>query len=177
LPDFETRVAIFEHKLAHRNIKLPRELVELVAHSVKTNVRDLEGIATKISAIMSFGNKTINHQVMGEVIADYVKVMIPSLSIESIVKLTALHYKVDPALLIGTTRKQNVTLPRQIAMYLSRKLMPELPLKTIGAYFGRDHSTVIYSARIILDLLGRDETLKATISQIEYALKTAPTDK
>ncbi len=149
-PDFETRVAILKKKREDENIAIDDDILTYIASKIKSNVRELEGIITRLSAMTKLSNETITQSLAEEVIkiigVDSKK---SKPQIETVIVETAGYFNLDPKLLKSNSRKKEIALARQIAMYISRHIL-DMSLPKIGEEFGgRDHSTVMHSVEKI----------------------------
>jgi len=170
LPDYETRAAILEKKLALERIQIPAEVKELIIMNVVSNIRDLEGALNKITAYSRLNKNTpITLELAQEALKDQLEdAARPPLSIEHIRQVVAEHYNVTIDDLNGRKRTRNIVFPRQVAMYLCRKILPNASLPEIGTVFGgRDHTTVMHSCDKIAGELEYDKTLQDAIIDLE----------
>jgi len=144
-PDYETRVAILRKKLELESVVVPDDVVLFIAQEIKTNIRELEGALIRVVAYALLEDKMITLAVAKQVLKDMVKETIKTISVDMVQKEVAAYYNVTMADLKNKKRNKNVVLPRQIAMYLARKLTTH-SLPEIGAAFGgKDHTTVLHA--------------------------------
>lgn len=144
-PDYETRVAILRKKLELESVAVPDDVVLFIAQEIKTNIRELEGALIRVVAYALLENKLISLSVAKQVLKDMVKETIKTISVDMVQKEVAAYYRVPLADLKTKKRHKNVVLPRQVAMYLTRKLTTH-SLPEIGAAFGgKDHTTVLHA--------------------------------
>jgi len=170
-PDLETRIAIIQKKLQADGIYIPNNVIEYLAHSVDTNVRELEGVIISLMAQASLNRKEIDMDLAKKTLHHIVQSVEKTVSVESIQQLVADHFGVQVSDLKDKSRKKEVVMPRQIAMYLTKE-HTNLALKSIGYHFGgRDHSTVIHSIQTINDVLGTDKKIKEAIHELQKNLK------
>jgi chromosomal replication initiator protein len=148
-PDLETRMAILKKKAENEGLNLEDGIARLIATQVDTNIRELEGILTHLLAQASLKNTPITQELVLSLLDHNVKPTQNRLTIDHIQRITARHFSISEDLLISKTRKQEVAVARQVAMYLCRK-MTSSSLETIGLHFGgRDHSTVIHACQSV----------------------------
>ncbi|MCL1878714.1 MAG: chromosomal replication initiator protein DnaA [Defluviitaleaceae bacterium] len=168
IPDYETRTAILEKKLTGEDIEIPEVVKEYMLKNIVSNIRDLEGALNKIIANARLTNKQITLDLAQYSLRDQlVAKEKPPITMEYIRLTVATHFKVSVDEINGRRRTRSIVLPRQIAMYLIRKLM-DIPLPAIGEFFGgRDHSTVIHSCDKITNELEFDEKLRLTVEELE----------
>lgn len=158
-PAYETRIAILQQKCREKNFSMATEVVEYIAKNVSTNVRDLEASLTKLIAYSHLLKKDISLDVAKNQLKHLVNSNIDEtagLSISLIIKIVSNYFNVHPSDLKSKNKKKSIVFPRQLAMYLSRKLT-EFSTNEIGYEFGgKTHSTVMYNVQII------ESKLKAT---------------
>ena len=149
-PCFETRLAIIRRKARDRGIEVPDEVVNIIGEQVDTNIRELEGAITKVIGYSQLIHRPIDlelaYQALGLSPGESVR---PVTGMDRVVDVVARHFGVKLADLQGRKRTQSIALPRQVAMYLARRLT-SFSLEEIGGQFGgRDHSTVLYAVEKI----------------------------
>ena len=168
IPDYETRTAILEKKLSMEDIDIPESVKDYMLKNIVSNIRDLEGGLNKIIANARLTNKQITLDLAQYCLRDQlVAKEKPPVTLEYIRQTVADHFKISIDEINSRKRTRPIVLPRQVAMYLCRKLM-DVPLPKIGDFFGgRDHSTVIHSCDKITNELEFDEKLRLTVEQLE----------
>lgn len=170
LPDYETRLAILERKIAIENDVVPKEVLQYIAQNVTTNIRELEGCLVSLLARSSFEKRTIDMALAKEVLTNVMRSKPKEASIETIQIVVAQHFNLTVDDLNGPSRKKDIAVARQVAMYLCKKLTQN-SYKIIGSKFGnRDHSTVVHAFQTIEELLKNDKKLKETLSLIEFQI-------
>lgn len=171
-PDFETRVAILKKKAELENIKVPDEVIFYIAKNIFSNIRELEGALVRLVASASLRNEEITLQFAKETLSDIIQTNNEPITIKRIQKAVAKYFNIPEASLKEKKRSQNIAIPRQIAMYLSRELT-DASLPQIGnAFGGRDHTTVMYAHSKIKAEARKQETMKALIDDIIKMIKT-----
>jgi chromosomal replication initiator protein len=169
-PDFETRVAIMEHKMYNDGIELPRDVIDYVAYNMSGSVRDLEGALISLLAHSSLTKREIDLPLAKDILKNFIKNNSKELTIEHIQKLVSDHFDMPLELLKSKTRKRNIVQARQISMYFSKNLT-KTSLVSIGKQFGgRDHSTVIHACQTVLDLMETDSRFKTKVQELEKIL-------
>ena len=164
-PDLETRVAILRKKAEEGDIVIADEVLEYIARNCRSNVRELEGAVIKLLAYSSLTQRDITSELAREALGG---VLAPESerTPEAIRKRVADAYGVGVDALVSRRRTKEVTVPRQIAMFLMRELL-DIPLTQIGDHFGgRDHSTVIHSINKVEQDLEGDDQLRARIDAL-----------
>lgn len=170
-PDFETRIAILKKKADVENLNIPNEVMVYIANKIQSNIRELEGALIRIVAFSSLTNREISVELASEALKDIISnknaKQITAALIQDVV---ASYYNLRIEDFKSKRRTRNVAFPRQIAMYLARKLT-DLSLPRIGEEFGgRDHTTVIHAYEKISADLEKDDGLKETIDEITKKL-------
>ncbi len=169
-PDFETRAAILHQKARRYNLDLPGEVIESIARSVSTNVRDLEGILTKLLAHSLLHQEEIDERLVSEVLGERGATR-SRITIDRILEICADEFGLNPETVVGKSRKREVVLARQTVMHFAKALTHQ-SLKSIGAYFaGRDHSTVIHALRTVEGYIETDAQFSARVDRIERMIK------
>lgn len=170
-PEIETKVAILEKKAHENNIMLPLNVAHYIASNAESNIRELEGFLVRISAYSSVTNRPIDMDLVKEVLKKFLKnAEKEDITIDEIVKAVAGHYGVKISDIKSQKKNKNISLSRQVAMYLARK-MTATSYPDIGDKIGgRDHSTVIYAYNKIKKNLEEDVKMKKFVQEIENAL-------
>lgn len=171
-PELETRMAILIRKAATDNIKMPDNVIEFIATNIKSNIRELEGALTRVSAYSSIYKIPITLDLTREILGDVISQQnLIQITIDHIMKCVAEFYSLSLDDLKSTKRAQNIVYPRQIAMYLSRELTDH-SLPVIGSFFGnRDHTTVIHANNKIQKLIKEHRKCFAEVQQIISLIK------
>lgn len=170
-PDFETRMAILKKKADVEGLNVPNEVMVYIATKIKSNIRELEGALIRIIAYSSLTNRDVSVDLASEALKDIIsnKESAP-VTVKTIQESVANYYNLRVEDLKSQRRTRNIAYPRQIAMYLSRKLT-DMSLPKIGEEFGgRDHTTVIHAYEKISENLKTDEGLQSVINDITKKL-------
>lgn len=176
VPDFETRIAIFESKMNREGIELPPNVIEFICYNINNNIRELEGALNSIIAQSSLSQRAVDLELAKEIVRTFVKQMNKEITIEYILDLVSEHFKVPVDTLQSKTRKRHVVIARQMSMYLIQKLTDQT-LKTIGDTLGgRDHSTVIHAVKTIRDLIETDILIKEAQEELEKKIRLSLND-
>ena len=169
-PELETRIAILAKKAEYDKIDLPDEVAHYLAAHIKSNVRELEGLLIRVAAFASLQQRLITIEFVQETLKNFLSQSAAHLTVEAVLKEVANYFNVKIADLKGSSRLASVTRPRQIAMYLSRKLckasFPELGQK----FGGKDHTTVMSACRRVEGLLTEDPKTRSMVLEIERHL-------
>ncbi len=165
-PDVETKLAILEMKADQNGIDIPEDVAFFLANSITSNVRELEGYLVRVGAYASLTSTPISLDLAKNVLKDILVEQNRQISIESIQKTVANHFNIKTAELKSSKRLKTLVLPRQIAMYISRK-MTSSSFPEIGNRFGgKDHSTIIHAMKKIEQKMEEDVQLKNTIERL-----------
>ena len=162
-PEYNTRAAIIRHKAAGSRLPLADEHIHLLAEHLQGDIRRIENAVLGLRAKASLYNAPLDTDMVREVLEGLVNLDVSnrkSLSGESIRELVSSQFRVSIDELVSRSRKRNVTFPRQIAMYLTRKYT-EQSLANIGTLYQRDHSTVLYAIKTV----SRDIVQKSSVRQ------------
>ncbi len=169
-PELETRMAILTMNAEYRGVKVPAEVIDYIARHVTSNIRELEGALVRAIVFASMNQATLNRQTVAKALSDVFAPSELNLTMADILRITAEHFEVSPDDVRGKGRRQELVVPRQIAMYLIRELTPH-SYPEIGQYFsGRDHSTVMYAVQKVSDQVEGDKTLGAHLRDIRESL-------
>jgi chromosomal replication initiator protein len=160
---YELRLGILQSKAAFCSTKVPEVVLEFIAHKITTNIRELEGALNRIVANAVFVGREITVESAKDVLADLLRTSDRKVTVEEIQKKVASHYSIKFNDMLSPRRARQVALPRQVAMYLSKKFTT-LSLPEIGKSFGgRDHTTVLHACKKIVKTLEEDSSLAEDI--------------
>ncbi|MCL1822128.1 MAG: chromosomal replication initiator protein DnaA [Prolixibacteraceae bacterium] len=170
-PDLETRIEILKQKTYKDGIELPYEILEYIATSINTNVRELEGALVSLLAQSMLNKKEITLELTANVIDKLVKGAKAEFTIEYIAKVVCDYFKMPVDSLQEKTRKREIVQARQLTMYFSKNLT-KFSLSNIGANIGnKDHATVLHACKTINNLIETDKIFKQYVDEIEKRLK------
>jgi chromosomal replication initiator protein len=162
-PDFETRVAILKKKAAVEGLRLCDDVAYLIASRIKSNIRELEGSLTRVSAFLALTGREVSVELVQEVLADLWGDEQRIITIEQVQRKVSDFFGVKLSDLKAQNRAKAVAFPRQVAMYMSRDLT-HASLAEIGrAFGGKDHTTVLHAVNKIQVLMREEPTLRKTI--------------
>lgn len=183
-PDLEHRVAILKKKvsLEHFELIVPDEVIEFIAQHVKSSVRELEGSIIRLLAYGSLKQREISVDMAREALRDKLRgqaefpdVPPTTITVATIQQVVAREWGVTPDGLRSKTRTKQLTVPRQVAMYLCRELLA-LQLVEIGnAFGGRDHSTVIHSLERVAEDQAGEPGFAERVLKVRSMLETLRT--
>jgi len=179
VPNYETRMAILQKKIELDHLdryNIPLDVLDYIANNIKSNIRELEGSLNKLIALykLNHNHNPIDITLAAEALKDIISAENKrEVTPELILDIVADHFGITIADVKSRKRSEDISIPRQICMYLMRT-MTETPLKTIGIILGgKDHSTIKYGVEKISNELKNDETLANTISIIKKKLSPA----
>ncbi|MDY7003216.1 MAG: chromosomal replication initiator protein DnaA [Cyanobacteriota bacterium] len=163
-PDLETRMAILLKKSEYENMVLPRDVIEYIASRYPSNIRELEGALTRVVTYISISGLPMTVENVAPILNPQTEKL--EASPEAVIKAVSENFNVSIEDLKGSSRKREITLARQVGMYLMRQ-HTDLSLPKIGEVFGgKDHTTVIYSCDKIAQLQNNDLNLGQTLRQL-----------
>lgn len=172
--NFETRVAILMEKAEQNNLRLPYEIIELIAKHVKNNVRELESTIIRLLAHSSLSNTEIDYDLTKKVIKERLgKRILVEITAEDIIKRVSEITNIKEKDIVGSSRKMQIAEARQISIFLCRELLSS-SLVTIGLHFGgRDHSTVLHACRVVETKSKNDLRIKSIVGELRDELSFA----
>jgi chromosomal replication initiator protein len=171
VPDLETRIAILKKRLYKDGIDMPYEVLEYLAYSITTNVRELEGALISLMAQSSLNKKAITIDLARQMIDKFVKNTAREISIDFIQKIVCDYFDIPVDAINSKTRKRDIVQARQLAMYYSKK-HTKASLATIGLHCGnKDHATVLHACRTVNNLIETDKQFRTYVEEIEKRIK------
>ncbi|MES2386760.1 MAG: chromosomal replication initiator protein DnaA [Bacteroidota bacterium] len=171
MPDFETRVAIIQNKMAREGIEIPINVVEYLANTVDTNIRELEGVMVSLIAQTSLNGRAYDLDLAKQIIRNIVQNIEPEMDIDYIQKAVSDYFNVPQDQLKAKTRKSEIVVARQVAMFFAKEFTG-FSLESIGKSFGgRHHSTVIYAIQAVSEMMDTDLQFKSSIQELQKRMK------
>lgn len=171
--DYELRLNILDAKLTRMGAekgRVPTDVIEFLARKITSNVRELEGALNRVVAYATLTGRAVTMEFTREVLADVLKAHDRRITIDEIQRRVAEYYAIKLAELLSARRAREVARPRQVAMYLAKKLT-QRSLPEIGRRFGgRDHTTVLHAVKRIDELRIEDSELDADIEALSRQL-------
>ena len=168
-PDFETRVAILNRKASLDGFELSEDIAHLIAESISSNVRELEGALTRLHALSSLQRVPITRALVESALKPMMKKKVHA-SISDIQKVVSEYFSIKVSEMISKRRTKNLSFPRHVAMYLCRKHTTS-SYPEIGQNFGgRDHSSVIHAANVVTTKVKDSRDLQRQIQEMEERL-------
>ncbi len=170
-PELEMRIAILKKKSEDYGMELSSDLLEYIANNITSNIRELEGCLIKLLANASLNSREINLDLAKKTVKEIATDRKVNVTIETITNVVCEVLNIAENKIRDKTRKKEIVLARQVAMYLSKELTKS-SLKTIGLHFGgRDHSTVIHACTTIEESMSKDQSLKDTVNSVRTQIE------
>ena len=171
-PAFETRLAILKSKCDREGVQIAEEVLAFVARSVKTNIRELEGILFSLIANATFNRQEITLELAQRLVDKIVTDPKSEITVAKIQEAVCHYFGISDEIFLSKTRKREIVQARQIAMYLSRSLT-KTSLSSIGAQLGgKDHATVLHACNTVNDLMDTDRSFRGFVHDIERVLQS-----
>ncbi len=166
-PDLETRIAILQSKAERQPVPVSPEVLEMIAHRIDSNIRELEGALNRVVMYARCMNLPVTVETASRALAELLASKPEPPSVPVILKIVAGYYDLTVEDLLGRSRSRRVALPRQVAMYVLRE-EADLSFPQIGEELGgRDHSTVMHAHQKISDLIAHDDSMRRAIIAIK----------
>ena len=170
-PELETRIAILKKKSEDYGMSISDEILVYIASNITSNIRELEGCLIKILANASLKSVDIDFELAKKTVKEIATDKKFNITIDSITKTVCLHLNIAENKIRDKTRKKEIVLARQLAMFLSKELTKS-SLKSIGLQFGgRDHSTVIHACASIEEAMIKDTSIKEMVDTLRSQLE------
>jgi chromosomal replication initiator protein len=172
-PDLELRKNILRNKVYRDGLNFPEEVISYIAEHVNASIRDLEGIVVSIMAHSTINNADIDINLARRIIGDFSDYEKKTITIDDIIKKVADYYGIEVNAINTRSRKREVVLVRQVAMYLAKKHL-DMSTSKIGKYIGdRDHATVLHACKTIENLADTDKQFRLELEDINNSLLSA----
>jgi chromosomal replication initiator protein len=170
-PDYETRIAILKSKAANLKTEVPEAVLTFIAQNITRNIRRLEGALIRVASHAALFSKTLDVATAERLLHDMLMEQAQAiLTIETIQKRVADHFQIRHSDMTSKRRPNNIAIPRQVAMYLSRTLTKH-SLQEIGdAFGGRDHGTVIHACKAVDNMMDQDATMRGSVGFLKAQL-------
>lgn len=169
---YELRLGILQSKLEQmQGVQVPPKVLEFLAHKITSNIRELEGALNRVVAHATLVNHPITLDSTQEVLADLLRANDRRITVDDIQKKVATHFNIKMSDMTSARRSRAIARPRQVAMYLAKKLTSR-SLPEIGRRFGgKDHTTVMHAVKRIEELAAQDEMLAEDIEILTRMLR------
>jgi chromosomal replication initiator protein len=170
-PEFETRFEIVRNKARLRGLELPDDVAKEIARRIESNVRELEGAVVKLQLAANMEKRPVDMGLLRMALGDMPVRGEPTIGIQTIINAVTEFFGVKQLELQSKRRQRSIALPRQVCMYLARKLT-RFSLEEIGGHFGgRDHTTVMHAVKTITDKCAVDSDFREKITALENRLR------
>ncbi len=167
LPGLETRIAILKRKIYTEGLEISDDVVEYLAYSINSNIRELEGALISLVAQSSLNKKAITLDLAKQMIDKFVKNTAREVSIDYIQKVVCDYFELPIDMIKSKTRKREVVQARQITMFFA-KSFTKSSLASIGSHCGgKDHATVLHACKTVNNLIDTDKKFKSYIQELE----------
>lgn len=172
MPDLETRIAILRKRAQITNAVIDDDVMEYIAEHLETSIRELEGAWLSVTTYASFNNLPLTVELAQDCLSKQYHIEEPKIIDAAMITQKVCElYGLNQNEIIGKSRKKNIVIPRQMAMYLCRHLT-DMSLPKIGEYFGgRDHTTVIHAVEKMEKDMQKDQLIKTTLQNLSKELK------
>ncbi len=164
-PDLETRIAIINKKAEEENFSIRKDIILFLAERIRTNIRELEGALKRVILASQLRGRELSLEEIEVLLKDLLQKR-REIKVEDIIKEVAKEFNFEPEILKSPQRNKNISLARQVAMYLCRRYL-NMSLLEIGSYFGKkDHTTVLYACCRIEELRKNDNSFSELLTRI-----------
>ena len=171
MPDLETRIAILKRRLYKDGIEIPLEVIDYLAYSITTNIREMEGALISLIAQSSLNKKSITIELARQMIDKFVKNTTHEISIDFIQKIVCDYFGLPVDQINTKTRKREIVQARQLAMYFSKKYTKS-SLAIIGLHCGnKDHATVLHACKTVSNLIETDKNFRTFVNEINKKIQ------
>jgi chromosomal replication initiator protein len=168
---YELRLGILQSRAEQSGVEMPQKVLEFLAHRIASNVRELEGALTRITAHATLVGRPVTLESAQELLKDLLRANDRRVSIEEIQRRVAEHFNIKLADMQSPRRARTVARPRQIAMYLAKQLTTR-SLPEIGRKFGgRDHTTVMHAVKKVEELCAGDSGFAEDVDLLRRMLE------
>ena len=164
-PDYETRLAILQKKMQSISVRIPYDVLEYIAQSVDSNIRELEGALNRITAFTAFEREDVHLDLAKRILSEYSGHTQRTYTVSQIKQCVSDYFDIFPEDLISQKRTKEISYARQLCMYICRTLL-DLSYPRIGQEFGRDHTTAMHAINKIEADLKTDISVKNDLNDI-----------
>ena len=174
VPELETRTAILAQKIQDEGLELPTEVIDFMAHNIRSNVRELEGALVRLMAHVALQNEEITLSLARDALKDLPNQRPKGLSIDQILEIVCEYLSIDPDMVRSKSRRSEIVQARHIAMYFCKEYSLRSTNRSIGlGVGGRNHSTVISAIKGVNDALDTDPRYKETVERIRQVIEAS----
>lgn len=170
-PDYETRIQILKTKARLRGLPMPDDVAQYLADKIDTNIRELEGAIVKLQILSNVEKRPIDLALAKQAVGDDAPIPASEPTIQAIINAVCEFYTIRLADLQSKHRQRSIALPRQVCMYLARRLTRH-SLEEIGGFFGgRDHTTVMHAIKNVEDRRDTEPDFLAIVKSLEDRIR------
>ena len=170
-PDMSTRLAMLKARCAREGVSVDESVLELLASKIRSNFRELEGALISLIASATLCHEEITMELAQKVTGNIVSEEREDVTMDKVQDVVCEYFNITRETLLSKSRKRNIVQARQIAMYLSRSLISNCSLATIGQEIGgKDHATVLHACTTVSDLMATDKGFRKYVTDIEAML-------
>ena len=173
-PDYATRLKALRERCFREGVKIGDDVLEYLASHVKTNFRELEGALISLIAHATMCHKENSVDLAAQITSNLVTESAQEITIDSVQRSVCEYFNISRDDIVSQSRRRQIVQARQIAMYLSRNLIPNCSLATIGAEIGgKDHATVLHACTTVSDLMSTDRQFRKYVTDLESILNSS----
>ncbi len=170
-PELETRIAILQKRLYNDGIEMPDNVVEYLAYSITSNIRELEGAMISVLAQASLNKKEITLELTKQIVDNFIKNTNKEISIDYIQKVVSEYFGLTIDQMNSKTRKRNIVQARQLSMYFAKQ-HTKASLTSIGLQCGnKDHATVLHACKTVQNLIDTDKEFRVYVDDLGKKIK------
>ena len=172
-PELETKIAIIEKKCEINKVRLSKDIINYIATVIESNVREIEGILSKLHAYSQLMHVDIDLDFTKNVLKDHVKESKANVTLDTIVEFVAKDLNIKPSEIRSKGRSKNLVYARRISIYLCRELTQNNTTQ-LAQYFGlKDHTAISHTLKKINELIQNDENFKVKIAELTNKITNA----
>ncbi|MEX0594678.1 MAG: chromosomal replication initiator protein DnaA [Patescibacteria group bacterium] len=169
-PNFETRAAILQEKAKEKGLDIPEEVINYIATTVTSNVRELEGSLIKLATMAALESAPITKDYAVKTLKDILRSGAPNISSRKVVQIVAEYFSIEPSDILGSRRVKELVYPRHVVMYFLRETLNQSYPQIGEMLGGKDHTTVIYGVNKIITKKKHDPAVESDIRNIQEKL-------
>lgn len=169
-PNFETRTAILQEKAKEKNLNVPIDVLEYIASTVTSNVRELEGSLIKLATAAMLEETPITKEFATRTLKDIIRSSVPNVSSRKVIQVVAEHFSIEQGDILGKKRVKELVYPRQLVMYILRKVLNQSYPQIGELLGGKDHTTIMHGVNKINEAKKTDPVVERDIRTIKELL-------
>ncbi len=170
-PDYDTRLAMLKSRAFREGMNIGDDVLEYLAANIRTNFRELEGALISVAAHSTYAHQENTVDLAARVTRKLVNDEVGTLTVEKVQKTVCDYFGITRDAMLSSSRKRQIVQARQISMFLSRNLISNCSLSTIGSETGgKDHATVLHACNTVTDLMATDRSFRKYVTDLEHLL-------